>query len=184
MDILRRSLALVALTATAPAPAAGPFTLASRSMADGGVMTVAQAGNRPNPNCPGRNVSPELHWSNVPAGTQSLAFLMTDPEGRNGLGVTHWIAYGVPPDRTAFAEGMASAPPQGFVGGSSTLHLDIYSGPCPPPDTGWHHYTFLAIATDLPPDALPAGLTREQLLARLEGHARGAAALVVRFRHP
>jgi len=37
-------------------------------------------------NCVGENVSPAFSWSNAPAGTKSFAFLMVDPEGRNGLG--------------------------------------------------------------------------------------------------
>ena len=52
--------------------------------------------NKANPNCVGENVSPPLAWANLPAGTKSYALLMIDPEGRGGLGVIHWVAYGIP----------------------------------------------------------------------------------------
>ena len=37
-----------------------------------------------------------------------------------------------------------------------------------------HHYTFVLIATDLDPKALPPGLTRLELLDKLNGHAKGS----------
>jgi hypothetical protein len=37
------------------------------------------------------------------------------------------------------------------------------------------------IATDLPPHALGPGLTREQLLEKLQGHAKGGAGIIGRF---
>ena len=64
------------------------------------------AGN--NPNCVGDNVSPQLSWTGVPAGTKSFALLMEDPEGRGGAGVHHWVAYGIPANVTSFAEGEVS----------------------------------------------------------------------------
>lgn len=166
------------------APVAGPFTLTSTSFADGAVMPLKYAGNlADNPNCAGSNVSPQLAWSNLPDGTRSIALLMVDPEARGGQGINHWVAYGIPPARKSLAEGAASAAPNGFVGGKSTLGLDHYVGPCTPPNMNFHHYTFVAIATDLAPDALPAGLTREELLAKLDGHAKGSAGLIGLFKH-
>ena len=47
-----------------------------------------------------------------------------------------------------------------------------------------HHYTFTLIATDLDPKALPPGLTRDELLAKLQGHTKGAAGLVGLFGRP
>jgi phosphatidylethanolamine-binding protein (PEBP) family uncharacterized protein len=45
-----------------------------------------------------------------------------------------------------------------------------------------HHYTLTLIATDLEPGA--AGLTRDELLAKLSGHTKGAAGLVGLFGRP
>jgi len=165
--------------------AQGPFTLSSSSFKDGAVLRQKFAGDiAGNPNCVGQNVSPQLSWSNVPEGTKSLVFFMIDPEGRAGGGVNHWVAYGIRPERGSFAEGEVAGAPTGFTGGKSTQGLDHYMGPCTPPGTTWHHYTFVVVATDLEPDALPAGLTREEVLPKLTGHAKGSSGLVGRFRHP
>src|SRR5215471_8289028 len=76
--------------------AADPFTLNSSSFKDGTLLPKKMAGdNKANPNCVGENVSPALEWKNPPAGTVSYALIMTDPEGRGGLGVDHWHAYGI-----------------------------------------------------------------------------------------
>lgn len=167
------------------AGAAEPFSLTSASFQDGAMLAVKNAGNnKSNPNCIGENVSPPLAWSNVPAGTKSLALVMVDPEGRGGLGVNHWVAYGISPAIGGFAEGEVGQLGGKFVGGKSTQGLGYYFGPCTPPGTGMHHYTFTLIATDLEPGELPAGLTRDELMAKLAGHSKGAAGLVGLFGRP
>lgn len=167
------------------APPAGPFTLSSRDFKDGAVLPRAYGGKAEGrPNCLGENVSPHLAWSNVPEGTRSLVFYMYDPEGRAGSGVTHWIAYGVPPARGQFERGEIARAPSGFVGGKSTQDLATYMGPCPPPNTSYHHYTFVVIATDLAPDELPAGLTKDEVIAKINGRSKGVSGLVARFRYP
>jgi hypothetical protein len=175
-------LVLAGGLAAQAAYAADPFTLRSPALEDNGLFAVKNAGNDKNPNCVGENVSPPLAWSNPPAGARSFALLMVDPEGGAGLGSVHLVAYGLLPDLTALAEGEVSQPSDKFVGGKNGRGVATYSGPCPPPG-GWHHYTFTLIATDLDPKALPPGLTRDELLAALKGHAKGGAGLIARFKH-
>jgi Raf kinase inhibitor-like YbhB/YbcL family protein len=165
------------------AQAAEAFTLKSPVLRDNGVLAKKYAGDdKSNPNCVGDNVSPPLAWSNPPEGTKSFALIMYDPEGRLGLGVVHWVAYGIPASVTGFAEGEVSKPSDKYIGGKGTRGLATYVGPCTPPG-GWHHYTFILIATDLDPKALQPGMTRDDLLAALVGHAKGAAGFIGRFRH-
>jgi Raf kinase inhibitor-like YbhB/YbcL family protein len=172
------------LAACTGALAADPFILRSSSFEDGGKLAVKNAGNnKSNPNCVGENVSPQFSWSNPPAGTVSYALLMFDPEGRGGLGVSHWVSYGIPASVTGFAEGEVSKESDKYVGGTSTPKLAHYFGPCTPPGD-WHHYTFTLIATDLDPKALKPGLTREELFKELDGHTKGAAGLIGRFTKP
>jgi Raf kinase inhibitor-like YbhB/YbcL family protein len=181
-------LAIVAASqaANSAAPAA-PFTLTSTTFKDGEMMPrkVANVSNpaMPNPNCVGENVSPQLSWSGAPADTKSYALTMVDPEGRAGLGVFHWVAYGIPANVTSFAEGEVSKQTEKYVGGKSTQGVGFYSGPCTPPGSP-HHYTFKIIATDLDPKELPPGLTLPELEAKLAGHAKGAAGLVGLFVRP
>ena len=169
----------------AKAEKAKVFTLTSSAFKDGGQLKVKNAGNnKQNPNCVGENVSPPLAWKNPPEGTKSYALLMFDPDGRAPAGVSHWVAYGIPVSVTGFAEGEVSKDGDKYVGGSSLFKIGHYFGPCTPPNTDWHHYTFTLIATDLDPKALKAGLTREELTKELQGHVKGSAGLIGRFKHP
>src|SRR6202012_793231 len=149
-SILAGAVALVAF-GVAPAKADGVFTLTSPSFKDGERLATKFAGNnKSNPNCVGENVSPALNWANPPAGTKSFALLMFDPEGRSPVGVSHWVAYGIPADVNGFAEGEVSKESKKYVGGTSTMKLSNYFGPCTPPGP-IHHYTLTLMATDLEP---------------------------------
>jgi Raf kinase inhibitor-like YbhB/YbcL family protein len=188
----------VALGSWVVAQAAMPpsLKLTSTTFKDGTMMPTKVANmNRPgapaNPNCVGQNVSPELSWSGEPAGTKSFAITMIDPEGRGGLGVFHWVAYGIAPNVHSFAEGEVSNDSPKYVGGKSTQGVGHFSGPCTPPGSP-HHYTFKVIATDLDPKALPPGLTLPEFEAKMtedlapgkRSHALAAAGLVGLFTHP
>jgi Raf kinase inhibitor-like YbhB/YbcL family protein len=177
---------LAALSLIGGARAAGPFELHSASFKDGTLMPKKIANstkNVQNPNCVGDNVSPELRWENVPEGTKSFAIVVTDPEGRLGTGVVHWLAYGIPASVSGFAEGETSKDSGQYVGGKSTLGVGHFSGPCTPPGAP-HHYTFLVIATDLDPKELPPGLTLPEFQEKLAGHAKGATAIIGLFKNP
>jgi Raf kinase inhibitor-like YbhB/YbcL family protein len=182
--LLAVGLLLSSFFTVASAQAAAPFKLTSPAFADNAPLATKYAGDlKRNPNCVGQSISPPLQWANPPAGTESFALVLTDPEGRGGLGVVHMVIYGIPASVTGFAEGELSKPSDKFVGGKSTMGLPTYFGPCTPPGD-WHHYTFILISTDLDPKALPPGMTRDRLFAALAGHTKGAAGLIGRFRHP
>jgi phosphatidylethanolamine-binding protein (PEBP) family uncharacterized protein len=94
------------------------------------------------------------------------------------------VVYGIAPSIAGFAEGELSKPSGKFVGGKNIRDWDYYYGPCPVPGSGTHHYTFTLIATDLPPGALPAGLTRDQLFEQLKGHGKGGASIIGLYGKP
>jgi hypothetical protein len=178
--------------AATAADAAGLFTLQSTTFSDGKVMPKKVANNTAsNPNCVGENVSPQFSWSNVPDGTKSFIILMSDPEGRGGGLVSHWVAYGIPTTVTGFAEGEVSKPSGKYVGGKSTQGVGFYSGPCTPPNQMAHHYTFVLIATDIDPGEMQQpGMTREEVVAKFAplgsppAHTKGVAGLVGLFVNP
>ena len=180
--------------AASAAQAADPFSIKSSTFQDGKMMPKKVANslaNTPNnPNCVGDNVSPELSWSNVPDGTKSFVLLMTDPEGRGGAGVNHWVAYGIPASVTGFAEGETSKASDKYVGGKSTQGVGFYSGPCTPPGQIPHLYTFVLVATDFDPHEMAPGLVREDVLAKLAApgappaHTKGVAGMVGLFVNP
>jgi Raf kinase inhibitor-like YbhB/YbcL family protein len=171
--------------AALPVEAAAPFAVTSSSFRDGGVIPLRNAGaNAANPNCVGGNISPQFSWVNPPEGVRSYAIVLVNLEAREGLGVNNWIAYGIPSSITSLAEGEVNVVSPKFVGGMSSEKVPTYVGPCPPLGVGYHHYSFVVIATDFAPGELPPNLTREELLARLDGHAKASAGLVGLFKHP
>lgn len=163
----------------------GAFRLSSPTYPDNSIMPRKHAGNaKDNANCIGDNVSPALQWSNAPEKTRSFALIMDDQAGQAGLGVSHWVAYAIPANVTSFAEGEVTGPSPKYVGGTSTRKLSGYFGPCTPKGNAPQHYVFTMIATDIEPGAFKPGLTRQELLAQLKGHALRAASLVLRFVNP
>jgi Raf kinase inhibitor-like YbhB/YbcL family protein len=182
--ILAFAVTLAACCGSHAADAQGAFTLSSPDFKDGERLPLKNAGNyKANPNCVGENVSPALSWANPPAGTRSFALLMFDPEGHPPVGFSHWVAYGIPASVTGFAEGEVSKPSDKYVGGQSSVNLPSYFGPCTPAGAP-HHYTFTLIATDLEPLALQAGLTRDEVIKALDGHAKATTGLIGTFSKP
>ena len=188
------AIAAVMLTLAFAGPAAeaaGIFMLKSTTFEDGKMMPLRVANskaNRPDsPNCVGNNVSPQFSWINVPDGTRSFVLLMLDPEGRAPSGVVHWVAYGIPASVTGLAEGEVSKASDNYVGGKSTMGVGNYSGPCTPPGTTPHHYTFILVAADFDPKELAPGLTRDELIVKFgppPGHVKGTTGMVGLFVNP
>jgi Raf kinase inhibitor-like YbhB/YbcL family protein len=129
----------------APTPAPGTplpvsFSLSSPAFADGEELAdlyTYKLGRQ----CNGKNLSPALIWSNAPAGTQSFALTMLDPDGGNWL---HWLLFNIPADTTGLPE--APDGPEIGVRGKNDFGSLGYGGPCPP--SGTHHYIFTLYALD------------------------------------
>jgi len=125
-----------------------PFQLSSPAFTD---QTAIPVGNT----CKGRNVSPEMDWSSVPAGTAALVLFVDDPDGRDWV---HWSVLDLPPATTQLPEALPSDA-AGIQQGRNDFGNVGYGGPCPP--SGTHHYRFRLYAL-----AGPLGLS---------GHPDGAA---------
>lgn len=119
--------------------------------------------------CEGENVNPELHISNVPEGTVSLALTMTDPDipesVKQNMGITvfdHWVVFNIPADTRIIEE---AATPPGIQGMNSAGQG--YTGPCPP--DGEHRYIFTLYALDSVL-ALNSAASRAHVVAAIGGH--------------
>ncbi|HXP94930.1 MAG TPA: YbhB/YbcL family Raf kinase inhibitor-like protein [Candidatus Binatia bacterium] len=175
MSALLRHLILVfAMVATA-ATAAQALVLTSPAFTDGGTLSTDAAGPG---DCGGKDISPPLRWTGAPATTKSFGILVMDLDGRNALGVVHWIAYGIKPDVTSFPAGLASSASPMFIGGVNNRNLGTFLGLCPPKNDPPHHYVFTAYALDLAPDALQPGLNRDAFMAAITGHALAASVII------
>ncbi|RDU96515.1 YbhB/YbcL family Raf kinase inhibitor-like protein [Trinickia dinghuensis] len=157
--------------------AAQAFELTSPGLPDGGTLPLSHAGSQNN--CGGGDVSPALQWSHAPAGTRSFAITIFDPDAAQGMGVVHWVMYGIPASTTSLAAG--GEPPAGAHLGLNVSGKAAYRGPCPPAGEIAHHYFVQIYALDLPPAALPAGLTRDALHAAIKGHVLANTSTVMRF---
>jgi Raf kinase inhibitor-like YbhB/YbcL family protein len=120
----------------------------------------------------GEDVAPPLEWSGAPEGTRAYAIVVHDPDAPLVDGFTHWVAYGIPAERTSLGEGDSEV-----VAGANSLGHNGYNGPTPPRGHGTHHYYFWVYALDDDLDLEP-GLDRRALLERIEDHVLEQARLI------
>jgi len=130
--------------------------------------------------CSGDNSSPDLAWSGLPGGTQSLALIVEDPDAPPGTFI-HWVAYNLPPALAGLAAGQpkTASLSEGNQGINSFSKIG-YDGPCPPPGTPPHRYYFRFFALDASPD-LPSGLNAAGLRKTMQGHILGQAEWMGKF---
>jgi len=131
--------------------------------------------------CTGRNISPALTWNDPPAGTQSLALIVDDPDAPMGTWV-HWVLFNIKSDTRNLQEdlpitGKNVDPNAIYVGKNSSGRIG-YDGPCPP--SGTHRYYFKLYALDTTINLLP-GATKEQVLKEMEGHVLAQGELMGTF---
>ena len=127
----------------------------------------------------GDNVSIDLSWSNLPAGTQQLALICDDPIvveiGMMETPFVHWVVYNIPASASGLPAGLPAdeqitAPGlAGAINGHSGLRRPGYFGPRPPANGQLHAYHFRVYALDADLDLDP-GLNKDQLLEAMDGH--------------
>jgi hypothetical protein len=124
--------------------------------------------------CQGQDISPPLVWGEPPAGTQSLALIVDDPDAPAGV-FTHWVLFNIPSDSRELPEAVPTQAelPSGARQGKNDFGKIGYGGPCPP-SGNLHRYQFTIYALDQTLD-LKAGVSKSQLVDAMQGHilARG-----------
>jgi Raf kinase inhibitor-like YbhB/YbcL family protein len=150
-----------------------PLTISSPAFAPGGPIPAAYTGE-------GRDVSPPLAWSGVPAGARSLALIVDDPDAPDPAAPkrvwVHWVLYNIPPTATGLPEAVAAKQlPAGTREGRNDWGRTGYGGPMPP--VGRHRYFFklYALDTTLGDLGIP---TKATLLKAMEGHVLEQAEVV------
>jgi len=131
--------------------------------------------------CDGRDVSPALMWTEPPAGTQSFALIMDDPDAPMGTWV-HWVIFNIPASARDLKEGAPGGPnlSDGSLQGKTSAMSNGYHGPCPP--SGTHRYFFKLYALDSML-TLSADADKETLLAAMEGHILANVELMGTYSH-
>jgi Raf kinase inhibitor-like YbhB/YbcL family protein len=131
--------------------------------------------------CKGHDISPALTWTDPPAGTQSFALIMDDPDAPVGIWV-HWVIFNIPASTRDLKEGTPTDPQlsDGSLQGKTSAGSNGYHGPCPP--SGTHRYFFKLYALDTKL-SLSSTADKKQLLAAMEGHILANAELMGTFSH-
>ena len=147
------------------------------------ITSTAFAGNGAIPalyTCEGKDLSPPVAWSGVPAGAKSLALIVDDPDAPDPAAPkmtwVHWVLYGIPPSATGLAEAVKPAAlPSGTREGSNDFGRTAYGGPCPP--IGRHRYFFKLYALDTKLADLKQP-SKAALETAMQGHVLAQATLV------
>ncbi len=121
----------------------------------------------------GQGHSPELQFSDLPAGTKELALICHDPDAPLTYGFTHWVIYGISPDVKGLSENSGDL----YTGGVNELGNPGWIPPAPPPGHGEHFYYFQLFALDKSMQLEP-GLSRAELLGKIDEHILEQARLV------
>ena len=124
--------------------------------------------------CVGKNISPALAWNEPPAGTQSFALIVDDPDAPAGTWI-HWVLFNIPVSTLSLQESMDTS---AMSAGRNSSGNMSYDGPCPP--SGTHRYFFKLYALDSTLSLSP-GATKEQLLAAMKGHILAQGELMGTF---
>jgi phosphatidylethanolamine-binding protein (PEBP) family uncharacterized protein len=150
----------------AQAPGTGPLTISSPAFADGAPIPVQYS-------CKGLDTAPPLTWS-APLGA---ALVVDDPDAPGGPYI-HWVVTGIAPGSGSTNAGGGT--PGGGITLPNSTGQPVYSGPCPPPGSGVHHYRFTLY--QLPNDyQLPGGLAGVQAAQTIAGAATAQAQLTGTF---
>lgn len=91
--------------------------------------------------CGDATQSPSLTWTNIPAGTVSLALILTDEDAPD---FTHWVVVNLSPSLMALAPGIL---PSDAVQAKNSKGAIGFTGPCPPEGIT-HQYSLTLYALD------------------------------------
>ena len=172
-----------------PAQRPNPMILTVGAWQDGGLIPLkfTQAGEQ---------VSPELKWTNVPAGTVTFVVNMLDPDvsvQRTTDTQPHWIVWNIPGTATGLPEGVK--PGGDLPDGSHQISASgpQYRGPGAAATGPLHHYTVEVYALDTKLDVIASTATqvinaaletRASVMKAMNGHVLGKAVYVGLFKRP
>ncbi len=120
--------------------------------------------------------NPPLVFTNVPAGTKSLALLMTDLDATRGT-FDHWLVFNLPPATKGLEPG---ALPAAAKVGRNTGGQESYYPPSPPPGKV-HRYVFTLYALDTVL-SLKQGVEKPEIQRAMAGHELAKASITGLFK--
>lgn len=150
-----------------------PLSLSSPSFSSGGDIPKKFT-------CDGADVSPQLSWTESPAGTKSFALLVDDPDAPVG-NWNHWTLWNLPATTRSLLEGVSkdASLRDGTQQGKNDFRKTGYNGPCPPPGKP-HRYYFKLFALDIELKLKP-GAGKHELETAMKGHILAQAEWMGRY---
>lgn len=156
---------------------AGEFTLHSNDLSGQLTKTQEFSGF----GCSGKNISPELYWSDAPKGTKSFAVTVYDPDAPTGSGWWHWVVFNIPSSVTSLPADFGNTAKTQKINATQSI-TDYgkagFGGACPPKGDKPHRYFFTVHALDI--DHLDLDSKSSAALAgyMINAHSLGKATLV------
>lgn len=104
--------------------------------------------------CNGKNISPQISWSNAPAETKSFALTVYDPDAPTGSGWWHWLVVNIPATYNKIPSNFGGENKFVLGNGATQARNDFgtfsFGGACPPKGDKPHRYIFTiyALKTD------------------------------------
>jgi Raf kinase inhibitor-like YbhB/YbcL family protein len=166
------------LTTLLSGPALAAMTLTSDDIVSGNPIPSVHI----YPRCGGRNISPQLSWSDAPGATKSFVLTMIDVDVKPSQW-SHWLVVDLPVSVHSLSRGAASLP-----GGATAIVSNFgdaaYDGPCPPKGTGVHHYEFTIWALPTATTSLAPDEKANNVIDFLSRHALDRATLTALVEAP
>lgn len=102
--------------------------------------------------CDGRDLSPPLRATGLPASTKEVVIVMVDHDAGDFM---HWGIASLAPTRPGSLDLPAGAKPPHAVLGRNSFGSLGYRGPCPPAGDSAHHYQITVYALSRPSNLKP-----------------------------
>lgn len=101
--------------------------------------------------CSGKNISPQLSWSNIPTGTKSFAITMYDPDAPTGSGWWHWVVFDISKNTQEIISDASHLKklPKDSIQGKTDYGTNEFGGACPPKGDKFHTYITTVFALDV-----------------------------------
>ncbi len=133
--------------------------------------------------CSGKNISPQLHWENAPAGTKSFAVTVYDPDAPTGSGWWHWVVFNIPDSVDTLKTGASGSKqmPVGAIESSTSYGAQGFGGACPPEGDKPHRYIFTVHALDIAKIEQDAKARPELIGFFINSHAIAKASIMAYY---
>ena len=136
----------------------------------------------------GKNISPPIAWSNLPAGTKELALICEDPIAPTPQPFVHWVVYKIPATAKGLPENMPADAADADAGRSQ--RHDSGAVRLPPPDVAWSRaaearrrapVSLHRLCAGCPARGSPTASNKTQLLEAMKGHIIGQGEIMATY---